>query len=87
MDTVSSRNLKNKTAEILRRVRCGERIMVTNRGRPVAVIVPAAQAAEWAEGDLPAYEQAWGEIQTALESSEPAYESWREAMAKTRARP
>ena len=38
--TVSVRDLRNRLSEILQRVADGERIMVTDRGRPVAVMSP-----------------------------------------------
>lgn len=38
MATVGIRELKNRLSEFLRRVAEGERITVTDRGRPVAVI-------------------------------------------------
>jgi prevent-host-death family protein len=41
MATVGIRELKNRLSEFLRRVADGERITVTDRGRPVAVIAPA----------------------------------------------
>lgn len=37
---VASRELRNKTAEVLRRVSAGEQIVVTTRGKPVASLVP-----------------------------------------------
>lgn len=40
------RELKNRLSEFLRRVADGERVTVTDRGRPVAVIVPPAERAE-----------------------------------------
>ena len=85
MDTVSSRELKNKCAEVLRRVRRGERIMVTNRGKPVAVIIPAAEAP--VEEDLvPALDEAWADIEAALEKSVPEHDSWKEALDRSRRR-
>jgi antitoxin (DNA-binding transcriptional repressor) of toxin-antitoxin stability system len=36
--TVGVRDLKNRLSEFLRRVADGERIVVTDRGRPVAVL-------------------------------------------------
>jgi prevent-host-death family protein len=38
--TVGVRDLKNRLSEFLRRVADGERITVTDRGRPVALIAP-----------------------------------------------
>ncbi len=37
---VPSRELRNNTADLLRRVDAGEEIVVTTRGRPVASLVP-----------------------------------------------
>jgi len=37
---VPSRELRNNTADLLRRVGAGEQIVVTVRGRPVASLVP-----------------------------------------------
>ena len=46
MATVGIRDLKNRLSEFLRRVADGERITVTDRGRPVAIIAPPPDAAE-----------------------------------------
>jgi prevent-host-death family protein len=37
---VASRELRNDTAGLLRRVEAGERIVITRRGKPVADLVP-----------------------------------------------
>lgn len=34
------RELRNRTAEVLRRVAAGEQVTITSRGRPVAQLVP-----------------------------------------------
>ncbi|MFZ0835536.1 MAG: type II toxin-antitoxin system Phd/YefM family antitoxin [Mycobacterium sp.] len=41
MSEVPSRDLRNDTAGVLRRVQGGEDITVTVKGRPVAVLTPA----------------------------------------------
>ena len=46
MATVGIRELKNQTSELIRRVEAGEAIAVTNHGRVVARIVPAAVTPE-----------------------------------------
>ena len=43
MTNVSVRDLKNRLSEHLRRLEAGETITVTRRGKPVAVMTPAAQ--------------------------------------------
>jgi prevent-host-death family protein len=46
-DQVSVRELRNQTAEVLRRVEAGERLEVTVDRRPVAELVPLAKRAAW----------------------------------------
>jgi prevent-host-death family protein len=40
MAEVASRELRNNTAAVLRRVQAGEEITITVRGKPVAQVVP-----------------------------------------------
>ncbi|QAY73632.1 type II toxin-antitoxin system prevent-host-death family antitoxin [Agromyces protaetiae] len=40
MSTISHREMRNNSAEVLRRVESGETITVTNRGRAVAQLIP-----------------------------------------------
>jgi prevent-host-death family protein len=49
MADVSSRDLRNHTADVLRRVESGERIRVNVNRRPVAEIVPL-QRPQWVGG-------------------------------------
>lgn len=49
METVSHRDLRNRSGAVLRAVGAGESFTVTNDGRPVARLVPIEQTA----GDLP----------------------------------
>ncbi len=46
-DEVSVRELRNRTAEVLRRVEAGERLRVTVDRRPVAELVPLPSRSEW----------------------------------------
>jgi len=43
MQTVGVRELKNRLSEYLRRVRLGERVLVTDRGEIVAELLPPGQ--------------------------------------------
>jgi prevent-host-death family protein len=49
MADVSSRDLRNHTADVLRRVEAGERIRVSVNRRPVAEIVPLSRP-QWVGG-------------------------------------
>ncbi|MBI4588219.1 MAG: type II toxin-antitoxin system prevent-host-death family antitoxin [Candidatus Rokubacteria bacterium] len=40
MAAVGIRELKNRLSQYLKRVRAGERLVVTERGKPVAIITP-----------------------------------------------
>jgi prevent-host-death family protein len=80
MGNVTAKQLKQKTGEIIRRVKSGERLTVTYRGRPVAVIVPPPAEGDDRSGDLRPFEQAWQEIEASLEKTEPQFKDWREAM-------
>ncbi len=46
-DQVSVRELRNRTAAVLRRVEQGERLLVTVDRRPVAELVPLAARFAW----------------------------------------
>ena len=59
--TVSVRELKSRLSEYLRRVRSGQRIVVTDRGRPVAEFGPVGGARLTAAQRLSAMVEA-GEI-------------------------
>ncbi|HXH59156.1 type II toxin-antitoxin system prevent-host-death family antitoxin [Iamia sp.] len=49
MAEVASRELRNHTADVLRRVEAGEEITITVRGRPVAQVVPLRRR-RWVSG-------------------------------------
>jgi prevent-host-death family protein len=49
MSDVSSRDLRNKTAAVLRRVEAGERLRVNVNRRPVAEIIPLGRP-QWVSG-------------------------------------
>lgn len=43
MTEVPARDLRNRTAEVLRRVEAGEQMTITSHGRPVARLIPVRQ--------------------------------------------
>jgi prevent-host-death family protein len=48
MTTVATRDLRNDTAGVLRRVQAGEQIVITVNGKPVAELVPlTADSGRW----------------------------------------
>ena len=40
MTVIAARELRNRTADVLRRVEAGEQVTITSRGRPVAELTP-----------------------------------------------
>lgn len=46
-DRIPARDLRNHTAEVLRRVEAGEEIEVLKDNRPVAKIVPLSRRSRW----------------------------------------
>lgn len=42
---ISQREMRNSSSEVLRRVEAGEELTITNRGRPVARLVPIRPSA------------------------------------------
>lgn len=40
MTEIAARELRNNTADVLRRVEAGEQVTITSRGRPVAELTP-----------------------------------------------
>jgi prevent-host-death family protein len=52
MRTVSIRQLRNHTADVIASVEAGERIVLTNNGRPIADVVPHVERSRWIPGDV-----------------------------------
>ena len=48
---VASRELRNNTRALLNRVKAGESVTITVRGRPVAVLGPVTRRPRWVSGD------------------------------------
>lgn len=45
MDRMPHREMRNNSADLLRRVEAGESVIVTNNGRPVAIVSPVGRSA------------------------------------------
>lgn len=60
MNEVSHRQLRNDSAEVLRRVAAGETIVITNHGQPAAVIAPPPS-------DMLSFLTAVGQIRVAVD--------------------
>jgi len=84
MGIITSKQLKQKTGEVIRRVRSGERLTLTYRGKTVAIISPATEKDQKVfEGLLP-FHEAWQDIEATLAITEPEFKDWKEATAWVR---
>jgi len=79
MSTVTAKQLKQKTGEVLRRVRSGERLTITYRGKPAAIIAPPESEETDVMEELRPFDEAWRDIEQALEKTKPQFKGWREA--------
>lgn len=61
MEEISHRQMRNESAEVLRRVAAGETFLVTNSGQPAAMIGPPP-------GDVLSVLSAQGQVRDALTS-------------------
>jgi prevent-host-death family protein len=88
MQFATVKELRQDLKRLLERVGGGEQVIITRRGKPVAVLSPFPAEEE---GALPLslrpFEEAWAEIEAALEESEPAFPDVEEALESTRSRP
>lgn len=85
MKSISAKELKNRTGDVLRRVGRGERVLVTKWGKPCALISPVGKNQSPTAG-LRSYSEAWGEIEKALRTTKPPYKTWEEAIRWSRRR-
>ena len=63
MEEITHRQMRNDSAEVLRRVAAGETLLVTNNGQPAAIIGPP-------QGDVLAVLAAQGQLREAITSPE-----------------
>ena len=83
----NTKELRQDLKDLLEEVCEGERIVITRRGKPVAVLSPFTLEASPEEESLRPYQEAWAEIESALSHSKPAFSHWEEALDRSRRRP
>ena len=86
MGTVTAKQLKQRTGEIIKRVKSGERLTVTYRGKPVAVMAPATNEETRVLQKLRSFDQAWADIEETLGKTKPEFKGWKEATEWARSR-
>lgn len=79
MGIITAKQLKQKTGEVLRKVRLGEQLTVTYRGKPVAVIAPPKIDDKKPLKELRSFDEAWRDIEETLQNTKSKFKGWREA--------
>ena len=86
MGTVTAKQLKQRTGEVIRRVKSGERLTVTYRGKPVAIIFPSTTGETKTLKELRSIDGAWADIEKTLGKTKPGFKGWKEATEWARNR-
>ena len=86
MGTVTAKHLKQKTGEIIKRVKSGESLTITHRGKPVAVMGPPINNENEVSQKLRSFDEAWSDIEKTLRKTKPGFTDWKEATKWARNR-
>lgn len=86
MKTMTARDLKNHTGEVMRAVVKGEEVVITFHGKPSAVIVSFNEAKKKVRMAARPFEEAWKDIEDALKKTKPAFKTWQEGIRWSRRR-
>ena len=86
MGTITAKQLKQKTGEVIRRIKSGERLTLTYRGKHLAVIEPTTQNDIKELNRVNESEKAWEKIGSTLNSTNSEFKNWREATERVRNR-
>jgi antitoxin (DNA-binding transcriptional repressor) of toxin-antitoxin stability system len=86
MGTVTAKHLKQKTGEIIKRVKAGESLIITHRGKPVAIMEPPTNSENKDSQKLRPFDDAWADIEKTLRKTRPGFADWKEATKWARNR-
>ncbi|MDQ7827077.1 MAG: type II toxin-antitoxin system prevent-host-death family antitoxin [Candidatus Eremiobacteraeota bacterium] len=84
MRKMTAKELKNKTGEAMRIVRDGGKVLITVRGKPQAMMIPASSEASEGEKTIRDYKEAMEDIENTLSQTHPRFDSWQEAVEWSR---
>jgi len=79
MGTITAKQLKQKTGEVIKGVKSGERLTLTYRGKPLAVIEPTTSKDLKKLNKVCDSVKAWDKIESILSSTNPEFKNWQEA--------
>lgn len=80
MGTVTAKQLKQNTGEIIKRVKSGERLTLTYRGKPVGIIGPSKAEKTITMEEIRSFDDAWEDIEKTLGKTKPPFRGWKEAV-------
>jgi prevent-host-death family protein len=86
MGTITAKQLKQKTGEVIKRIKAGERLTLTYRGKPLAVIEPTTENHLMKLDRVDESLKAWESIESTLNNTNPEFDNWQEATAWVRKR-
>lgn len=86
MKVITAKELKNRTGEALRYVASGGKVLITRRGKPLAILVPATEAARLEPVTLRPFPEAWAAIEAQLKATASPFLTWQEALRWSRRR-
>ena len=86
MGTITAKQLKQKTGDVIKRIKAGERLALTYRGKLLAYIEPAFDKSSKATDQVKEYQKAWENIESTLQETTPEFKDWREATGWVRKR-
>ena len=86
MGTITAKQLKQKTGEVIKRIKSGERLTLTYRGKPLAIIEPTTNNDVKKLNEVRDSAKAWERIDSSLKSTDPKFKNWREATGWVRDR-
>ena len=86
MGIITAKQLMQKTGEVIKRIKSGERLTLTYRGNPLAFIEPATGKDIKKVNRVSDATIAWDRIESTLNSTNPEFQDWREATGWVRNR-
>ena len=86
MGTITAKQLKQKTGDVIRRIKSGERLTLTYRGKPLAVIEPTTKNDPKELNRVSDAAKAWEKIESTLNCTNSEFNNWREATEWVRNR-
>ena len=84
MGEITAKALKQHTGDFIRRLRAGERFVLTYRGKRIGLVTPWDE--DEAGGSSERAAERWAEVESALAQSEPEFDDWAQATAWVRDR-